>query len=246
MKYNIQINQEVLSETNLDIIDGAILDYLHVYCSSPNKKIDKQRIKDDDGDWTWINYQTLLKDMPLLKIKSSGALTPRIKRIEAVGYIETYRKGNQKLFIRLTEKIDELFIKKNSSIHEDEQVSGKSYSPKRTNYNTKVYNNTIDKREEENITPKEEMELFINSEDYFKEITNHLVRKGLSKEVVIRELTSFKSYWTELNGNGKRQRWEMEKTFELKRRLSTWFSNARKFRQRSNQKGKTIYNTLVK
>jgi len=104
----------------------------------------------------------------------------------------------------------------------------------------------IKDNKEENITPKEEMELFINSEDYFTEIVNYLIRKGLTKEYATAELTKFKSCWTEKNGSGKKQRWEMEKTFEIKRRLSTWFSNARKFSQGSNQKGKTIYNTLEK
>ena len=235
MKYNIQVNQLILSETNLDIIDGAILDYLHTYCSSRNKKIDKQRIKDDDGDWTWVNYQTLLKDMPLLRIKSSGALTPRIKKIEEAGYIETYRKGNQKLFIRMNEKIDELFIKKDSSIHEDEQLSSKSCSPERTNYNTKVNNNTIDKREE--ITPKDEMILFIESEEYFNDMASMISTKLVVAEFVVKkELKRFLNYWMEKNGSGKKQRWEMQKTFELKRRLATWFINAQKFSQGSKPK----------
>lgn len=223
----------VLSETNLDIIDGAILDYLHIYCSSPNKKIEKQRIKDEDGDWTWINYQTLLKDMPLLRIKSSGALTPRIKKIEEAGYIETYRKGNQKLFIRMNEKIDELFIKKNSSIHEDEQLPSKSYSRKRTNYNTKIDNDTIDERE--TLTPSQEMKLFIESEEYFNKVVGHLIEKGLSKELATNELTKFKSYWTELNGTGKKQRWQLQKVFQINRRLTTWFKNTNQW---SNSKVK--------
>jgi len=127
MKYNININQLVLSKTSLDIIDCAILDYIYFYCSSTNKKIDKQRKREDNGDcWTWINFETLLEDMPLLRIKSKGALTPRIKRIESEGYITTNRFGNQKLFIKLNEKIDELFTQVNRTVHEYEQLSPKA------------------------------------------------------------------------------------------------------------------------
>jgi len=132
MKYNININQLVLSKTNLDLIDCAIIDYIYYYCNSKNEKIESQRIKNEKGIWTWINYQTLLGDMPLIKIKSSGALTPRIKKIEQEGYIETFRQGNQKLFIKLNSKIDELFIETNRAVHENEQ----SCSPERTNNNT--------------------------------------------------------------------------------------------------------------
>jgi len=137
MKYNININQLVLSKTQLDLTDCAILDYLYIYCNSQNSKIEKQRIRKDGEIWTWVNYQTLLTDMPLLKIKSSGALTPRIKRIEKEGYITTKRFTHQKLFIKLNSKIDELFIQMNRAIHENEQ----SYSFQRTNNNT-IHNNT--------------------------------------------------------------------------------------------------------
>ena len=143
MKYNIQINQDILSKTSLDLIDSAILDYLYIYCNSLNEKIDKQRIKDEFGIWTWVNYQTILKDMPLLRIKSSSALTPRFKSIEEEGVIKIRREGNQKLYIKLTDKIDELFIKTNSNVHENKQLSSKSCSRKRTNNNT-IYNTTKD------------------------------------------------------------------------------------------------------
>ena len=53
------------------------------------EKIEEQRKQDEDGTWTWINYRTLLDDMPLLEINSPGALTPRIKKIEEAGFIKT-------------------------------------------------------------------------------------------------------------------------------------------------------------
>ena len=45
------------------------------------------------------------------------------------------------------------------------------------------------------------------------------VQKGIyTREMV----TAFYLYWTESNENGKKMRFEMEKTYELPRRLATW------------------------
>lgn len=44
---------------------------------------------------------------------------------------------------------------------------------------------------------------------------------------VAEELKLFTLYWTERNKSGKKQKWESEKTFEVRRRLVTWFNNKR-------------------
>ncbi|HEX9059142.1 MAG TPA: hypothetical protein VF941_03090 [Clostridia bacterium] len=133
MKYQITINQQVISETNLDIIDAAILDYLIFYCNSQSIKVESQRITIDGNKYTWIDYKTLIEDMPLLPFKSSGSLTPRIKKIEEAGYISCYQKHHQKLFIKLNSSTDELFIKLNRAVHETKPIK-----------NTNI-KNTIDK-----------------------------------------------------------------------------------------------------
>lgn len=50
-------------------------------------------------------------------------------------------------------------------------------------------------------------------------------------EPLWREIVKFTSYWTEKNKSGTKQRWETEKTFEIARRLTTWFGNVRGFNQ---------------
>lgn len=49
----------------------------------------------------------------------------------------------------------------------------------------------------------------------------------VTPSLVEREFKKFHIYWTELNPSGKKQRWELQKTFEVKRRLLTWFTNVR-------------------
>ena len=103
MKYNININQKELSKTNLDLVDCAILDYIRIMCASQNDKIIKKRI---DG-YTWISYSRIMEDMPLLRIKSKGAISKRIKSIKEAGFIDVKTK-NQMIHVKPTAKMDML------------------------------------------------------------------------------------------------------------------------------------------
>lgn len=136
MKFNININQKVLAESKLDLIDCAILDWLIVICNTKNQAVQKMRRK----GMTWVDYKTLLKDMPLIRIKSPGALTPRLKNIESEGFIRCSvvgSKGHQKMYVSLEKKVDSLFMevnankslaftKVNASVHNDEYKSASS------------------------------------------------------------------------------------------------------------------------
>ena len=54
------------------------------------------------------------------------------------------------------------------------------------------------------------------------------------------EIKKFVSYWTELNKSGTRQRWQLEKTFDVKRRLGTWYERASTFNKKDGKPGKTV------
>ncbi len=136
MKFNININQIALANTRLDIADGAILDYLYYLCSSPSPKIQQNRI---DG-YTWVNYRHLMSEMPLLRIKAKGAITPRIQRIEKEGFIRTRKDKRRRIFVQLTGKIDSLFTKMNSTVHQNEHPTiheTEHYNNTKNNHNTK-------------------------------------------------------------------------------------------------------------
>jgi len=47
------------------------------------------------------------------------------------------------------------------------------------------------------------------------------------------EYDNFLSYWTEQNKSGK-ERWELEKFFNIERRISTWITNKTKFNNNGN------------
>jgi len=109
----------------------------------------------------------------------------------------------------------------------------------------KVYKDNKDKNkdnkeERKTLSPAEEMKSFLEGGKLAVEIAAKIIEKsGMPQITVVNELVNFRGYWTELNGTGKKQRWEMEKTFELKRRLGTWFKNADKFNTNTSNK-KTI------
>ena len=119
MKYTIYINQKELSKTDFDLVDCTILDYLYFICNSKNEKIEEQRI----NGYTWVDYNKILTDNPLLRIKSKGALSRRVKKMEDTGFIklnERRKNGHKLKYFALTKKSNSLFIQSNNPIHEKE------------------------------------------------------------------------------------------------------------------------------
>ena len=49
------------------------------------------------------------------------------------------------------------------------------------------------------------------------------------KKTLWEEIQKFYRYWTELNHSGNKQRWQMQKTFMVERRLVTWLGNVKNF-----------------
>ena len=49
------------------------------------------------------------------------------------------------------------------------------------------------------------------------------------------EIIKFIHYWTELNKSGTKERWELQKTFDVKRRLCVWLNNINKFDKTSHK-----------
>ena len=58
--------------------------------------------------------------MPALKIKSSGAISPRIQAIERNGFIRTMKGKGFRLYVLPLPKMDSAFTTANARIHEGE------------------------------------------------------------------------------------------------------------------------------
>ena len=89
----------------------------------------------------------------------------------------------------------------------------------------RIEENRIDKRERDATPGEQARNFFENPEPQIQA----LLAKGLPENPVRSEITKFISYWTELNKSGTKQRWAGEPTFEVGRRLATWFSRIKEF-----------------
>lgn len=52
------------------------------------------------------------------------------------------------------------------------------------------------------------------------------------KKILWWEIQLFHDYWTEHNHTGTKEKWQMQKTFEVARRLQTWFSRVKGFQEK--------------
>lgn len=223
MKYNININQIILSQyTELDIKDMAIFDYIYTMCASVNTKIEKERYKNH----TWINYDNLIKDMPALKIKSRNSITPRINKLEKIKLITVLRKmikGHRRVFVRITTKADSVFVETNERVRFDEKRVRETVQDNNT-----IDNNTIDNIGTKKIQKKTEKFIIL--------LKGELKDKMLKKSE-IEEIKNFVSYWTEPNKSKTKLKWELQQTWDTKRRLNTWMSNKNNWRYFEKKKG---------
>lgn len=92
-------------------------------------------------------------------------------------------------------------------------------------------------------TPKVEAKNFFEfmgnpeNPEYALFAQNFHEQSNIPLEILHRELAKFVNYWTELDSTGRKQRWEKQPVFEVKKRLLTWFSRVGQF---AKPKGKVI------
>jgi len=142
MKYFLQINQVAIIENNIKIglEEAVLLDYLFWLCSSLSEEVEKERIKLEDGKYTWFDYDFFLKELPILKGRTKPTVTAKIKKLEKERLIKTVIKKKRK-YVRLLPKTDLLF-RKNLSLRNLNDIVKKT---KRDKYIKKINNLSKDK-----------------------------------------------------------------------------------------------------
>ena len=82
--------------------------------------------------------------------------------------------------------------------------------------------------EEKKETPGQIARKFFEDESSQVFIVEELSKKiGVQKEILQKEISKFVLYWTELNKSGTKMKWEMQQTFDVRRRLVTWLGNGK-------------------
>jgi len=74
------------------------------------------------------------------------------------------------------------------------------------------------------------------TKNFIKELKEQLNGMTLNKQQQ-EEMKKFVSYWTEPNKSKTKIRWELEKTWDMKRRVGTWMRNSVKFNKSNEPKG---------
>lgn len=206
MKYNININQIKILEIapDIDIKEATILDYLITICNSKNSKIAQKR----QWGFTWINYSKLISDLPLLKIKSKWAISPKIQNLELYWFIKI-KTINQDVFVELTDLVDNLSIEW-TAIHKNEQYCSQKWTDNCsqiwTNNNTNI--NTYNK--DNNIISNDIIEAEASSitkpkEIYWNEEINSLLQiiKNNNDWLCAGTVQEQRRYWKMLLGKLK-------------------------------------------
>ena len=166
-----------------------------------------------------------------------------INRLKSTGEL-TYKSTNKYRIITLTKysdyqsDCDKLTGKLTPKLTNNQQSTNNQLT---ANKNDKNDNNEQEERELE-LTPNKISQDFFNNvnSEYRLKVLEYLLTKGLSEETIKSEMLKFISYWTELTGSGRKQRWETQKTFEVNRRLATWFSNISNFNKAGVPKKATM------
>lgn len=155
----------------------------------------------------------------LERLKSTGEITSKTTnkfRIITIVKYEDYQSKKEKTTSKTTSKTT------NNRQANDNQTT--------TNNNVNNDNNVNNKESgAEAPTPSQIMTKFINEPEEQEKVILALEGRGMERETSSAEIKKFLNYWCELTKSGKQQRWQTEKTFELQRRLATWFNNAQKF-----------------
>lgn len=168
-----------------------------------------------------VKLEEIQRDLPI----SPDTYTRWIEKLAEYPYIETDRTPYGIVFrvfkafkrFRRSADTDSVEVR---SLHRISAESNKTASPVDSNSKT-----------ERGETPSQTVKnFFLDPEPTIKT----LIEKGFNETMTRSEIKKFMAYWTELNKSGTKQRWEMQPTFEVNRRLSTWFSRLKEFNQNSN------------
>lgn len=160
MKYNLYVNQKVICNISpdIEIKEAIILDYIIFICQSNNAKIKEKRI----NGFTWINYNKIIEDLPILKFKSKSSITEKIDKLREYWYVET-QIIKQNLYIKTTDLIDELFAEMNTGVQYNEQRCSVQWT--NNNIYNNINNNNIIKEE---IKENKEIKIKYTLDDYDK------------------------------------------------------------------------------
>jgi len=92
----------------LDVIDWIILSFVFYFISADDEKY-RQTIIVDDEEFCRIRYSAILDYLPVLRLKSRGALTARFKRYVDAGLLKRNQAPEHTLYVCSTDLLHHVF-----------------------------------------------------------------------------------------------------------------------------------------
>ena len=172
-----------------------------------------------EDDWFFNTEQNIQADTSLSPYQQRKAL----KTLKDKGFVESKRKGVPA----------KLYYKVNC-----EQVI------KFLNNKECINSTTINNNKEIKINNKDTYSkplLMLRFGKFGEEVNELSSEIGMS----IEDANDFISYWSELNRSKTKMRFELEKTWETKRRLQNWMRNSKNWNEGFNAKEKKKYKSKV-
>jgi hypothetical protein len=91
------------------------------------------------------------------------------------------------------------------------------------------------------LTPSQTAKTFFHDPNEQEALALRIAEaKSAPVEPVRSEIRKFVGYWTERNRSGTKQRWELQRTFEVYRRIATWMEKVDKFDPVKRGRGATV------
>ena len=191
----------------LGINEAIILQQIHYWI--------RKKLHYNDGKyWTYNTYEDWANQFNHL---SPRAIRRYIGKLEEMGILES-NQYNKKKYDQT--KWYTINYKTLNSYNQDGQNDvdklDTSYLPKMDTSEVQQVDTSINtKTTTKNISNRESI--------FREEVKQHLTDYSLSM------INDFCDYWTEPNASRKKMKYELEKTFDIKRRLKTWHKNSKKF-----------------
>ena len=134
--------------------------------------------------------------------------------------------GNSRLktFLKLLENDGMIKVKSNTQLTKVTLLNWESYQDS----NLKTTHKQPTTNSQPNTNKKNKEEIKKNKEQNF---INQVLAEGIKITPMVAPdiIDEFCNYWTERNMSGRKMKFEMAKTFDIKRRLSTWIRNKKEW-----------------
>ena len=183
-----------------------------------NPILNRSRVYSNFEAWIWLLLKANHKDnkfmlgSELIKVKKGSMITSQKK------LCRQFRWGSTKLrnFLKVLQKDKMILLKTNTQAthisicnyesYQDSQISNKTQTkPKQHTHNTRTKTNN-------NVNNDNNLNNIITNKEYLDKYGYDMLK-------------AFVDYWTEKKPNGRKEKWDMEKTFDIDLRLQKWAKN---------------------